>query len=366
MNGITRIRHSHMALPLLIVFSVIASCQAGVPDGSPVREEEMDVSRDDVRLSGTLTLPVGEGPFPVVVLISGSGPQNRDWDFDWNGEYLMGRIFANDLARHRIAVFRYDDRGTGKSTGQGEDIRDLTQDVLSIVESLRKKTVIGPVGLCGHSLGAAVALHTAAACDGIDFLILLSPPLVTGKEIMLAQAREMPDMYRSSKEQTNEEASLDGMEFVRSIADVSGDDQTREKAISIFVKIFRYHSANSTADDQSTSNDAEERLRKDAQNLVEHFRSPGNQFFLHYDPVSDLKGVACPIAVLFGEGDRHVKLDVNLKPLLDGVTQSTISNFTLKVVPEINHFYTCPPHRTKGQMYPGVTDFLGRWILNSI
>ncbi len=57
---------------------------------------------------------------------------------------------------------------------------------------------------------------------------------------------------------------------------------------------------------------------------------------------------------------------MNLKPLLDGVTQSTISNFTLKVIPEINHFYTCPPHRTKGQMYPGVTDFLGRWVLNSI
>jgi pimeloyl-ACP methyl ester carboxylesterase len=211
MNSITQIRHRRMTLPLLIVFSVMAWCQAGVPDGSPVREEEMDVSRDDVRLSGTLTLPVGEGPFPVVVLISGSGPQNRDWDFDWNGEYLMGRIVANDLARHGIAVFRYDDRGTGKSTGQGEDIRDLTQDVLHIVESLQKKTVIGPVGLCGHSLGAAVALHTAAACDGIDFLILLSPPLVTGKEIMLAQAREMPDMYRSSKEQTSEEASLDGM-----------------------------------------------------------------------------------------------------------------------------------------------------------
>lgn len=278
----------------------------------------------------------------------------------------MGRIVANDLVRRGIAVFRYDDRGVGKSTGEGEDIRLLTQDVTCILNHLKKNPAIGKIGFCGHSLGAEVALHATADGAPADFLILLSAPFVTGKDIMMAQAQEMPDMYRSSKTQSNEEASRDGMEFVRSIAENPLNDSSRAKAISIFEKIFRYHFEDASDEERRKEGDIEKRIRTDANNLVDHFLSPESQFFLHYDPVSDLKKVSCPIAVLFGEGDRHVKKNVNIKPLLGGVGESIVPSFTLKIVPEINHFYTAPAYRANGEMYPGVTDFISRWIVDTL
>jgi uncharacterized protein len=364
---VVKIISNPYSIPLsLIVLSLSPFCNYCVCAEASIRAEEMIVSHNDIHLSGTLTLPPGEGAFPTVILISGSGPQNRDWDFDWNGEYLMGRRVANDLATSGIAVFRYDDRGVGQSTGEGEDIRELSQDVACILERLRKNPAIGKIGLCGHSLGAEVALRTAVDCPSIEFLILLSSPFITGAEIMRAQAQEMPDMYRSSKEQTNEDAIRAGVEFVQCIAANPPSDASRTKAIALFEKIFRYHLSNSSEEERRKVGDVEKRIREDAINLVEHFLSPSSQFFLHYNPVDDLKKIKCPVAALFGEGDQHVKRSVNLKPLLDGVRESSIRDFTLKVVPEINHFYTASPYRSKGEMYPGVTQFMSQWILNSI
>ena len=111
--------------------------------------------------------------------------------------------------------------------------------------------------------------------------------------------------------------------------------------------------------------DIEKRIDEDAKNLVNHYLSPESQFFLQYNPVSDLKKVICPVVALFGEGDQHVKISVNLKPLLHGLAEFTPHDFTLKIVPKINHFYTCPPYRTKGDMYPGVTEFISRWVINT-
>lgn len=326
----------------------------------------MIVRRDDIQLSGTLTLPPGAGPFPTLVLISGSGPQNRDWDFDRNGEYVMGRIIAADLSRNGIAVFRYDDRGVGQSTGEGEDIRQLSQDVLSVVQSLRDIPEIGKIGLCGHSLGGEAALRAAAENKQIDFLVLLSTPFITGEDIMLAQANDMPDMYRSSESQTNEEASRDGVDFVRAIAANPPNNQNRQNAIRLFQKIFRRQIETRKEEERRDIGDLDKRILDDATNLVNHFLSPESQFFLHYNPVADLKKVECPLVVLFGEGDQHVKLHMNMKPFLEGAAESKIRSLSVKIIPDINHFYTAPPYRSKGEMYPGVTEFISHWIQNSI
>lgn len=366
MKAVKFISNSYFIPLSFILLSLASFCNFSVCKEASIRAEEITVSHNDIRLSGTLTLPPGKGPFPTVVLISGSGPQNRDWDFDWNGEYLMGRMVANDLAQNGIAVYRYDDRGVGQSTGEGEDIRELSKDVACIVEELRKNPAIGKIGLCGHSLGAEVALHTAVDCPSIQFLILLSSPFITGADIMRAQAQEMPDMYRSSKEQTNEDASRDGVEFVQCIAENPPSESSRAKAIALFEKIFRNHFANASEEERREVGDVEKRVREDAKNLVEHFFSPEFQFFLHYNPIDDLKKIQCPVVALFGEGDQHVKISVNLKPLFDGVAESRLRDFTLKIVPEINHFYTAPPYRSKGEMAPGVSQFMSRWILNSI
>src|SRR4029079_17313111 len=117
---------------------------------------EEDVTFDskakDVKLAGTFTKPKGDGPFPAVALITGSGPQDRD-------ESLMGHkpflVIADYLTRKGIAVLRYDDRGIGKSTGKfsGATSKDFADDAAGAVDYLRGRKDVSKIGLMGHSEG---------------------------------------------------------------------------------------------------------------------------------------------------------------------------------------------------------------------
>ncbi|MCR4374320.1 MAG: alpha/beta fold hydrolase, partial [Acidobacteria bacterium] len=121
----------------------------------PYRSEPLSVTNGAVTLSGTLTMPPGPGPFPAVVLITGSGGQNRDKDIF--GFKVFG-VLADHLTRHGIAVYRYDDRGVGESTGRiaTSTTADFADDALAGIARLAAMPDIDParIGLIGHSEGA--------------------------------------------------------------------------------------------------------------------------------------------------------------------------------------------------------------------
>ena len=156
----------------------------------PYRSEDVTYENKagGVKLAGTLTIPAGEGPFPAVVLITGSGPQDRD-------ESLLGHkpflVLADHLTRLGIAVLRVDDRGVGGSTGStaNSTSEDFAGDVLTGLDFLkaRKEIDVKRVGLIGHSEGGIIAPMVAARSQDIAFIVLMAGTGVTGQEILTAQ-----------------------------------------------------------------------------------------------------------------------------------------------------------------------------------
>ena len=150
-------------------------------------EEVQVVSAGDVTLAGTLTRPRGNSPVPAAVLITGSGPQDRD-------EALMGHkpfhVLADHLTRQGVAVLRLDDRGVGDSTGSFATAtsEDFADDALAAVAFLAGRNGIGPIGLIGHSEGGLVAPMAANRSDHVAFVILLAGPGLTGEEILYRQS----------------------------------------------------------------------------------------------------------------------------------------------------------------------------------
>ncbi|MBR5101851.1 MAG: alpha/beta fold hydrolase, partial [Muribaculaceae bacterium] len=155
----------------------------------PYTEEEVTFSHDGMTLAGTLTLPAEGGKYPAVVLVTGSGPQDRD-------ETIMGhkpfRLIADYLTRRGIAVLRYDDRGVGgSSTATGSETTiDLAQDALAAVRYLRNRADIdaSKVGIIGHSEGGLIAMINAAEHpEEVAFIVSLAGPAIKGKDMMIAQ-----------------------------------------------------------------------------------------------------------------------------------------------------------------------------------
>jgi alpha/beta superfamily hydrolase len=156
----------------------------------PYIEEEVSYrAAADVTLAGTLTKPQDKGPFAAVLLITGSGPQDRN-------EELMGHkpflVLADDLTKRGIAVLRVDDRGVGASTGSrdGATSEDFAGDALAGVAYLRTRSDIDGrrIGLIGHSEGAMVAALAAAKSKDVAFIAMLAGPGMKRSELLLLQA----------------------------------------------------------------------------------------------------------------------------------------------------------------------------------
>jgi dipeptidyl aminopeptidase/acylaminoacyl peptidase len=147
------------------------------------REVHLPGGAPDVTLAGTLSVPSRQGPHPAVVLMSGSGPQDRD-------ESVPGltikpfALVADGLARAGIAVLRYDDRGVGGSTGDhaAAGIDDFTADATAAVRWLRDRAEVDPtrVGVLGHSEGGIYAAHIAADDPDVAFVVGLAPVARSG------------------------------------------------------------------------------------------------------------------------------------------------------------------------------------------
>lgn len=156
--------------------------------------EEVLIKNGEILLSGTLTLPKNvENNFPIVILASGSGPQNRDCDILGHKSFL---VIADYLARNGIACLRFDDRGTGKSTGvyQLASLEDFASDVKACVTYLKKDPRFGKnsIGIAGHSEGGMHALIAARKNKHVKFIIELASIGTSGREVLIEQQYLIP------------------------------------------------------------------------------------------------------------------------------------------------------------------------------
>jgi dienelactone hydrolase len=155
-----------------------------------VREVSFKNKKQNITLYGTLTIPKGKGPFPAVVLISGSGPQDRNSEIFGHKPFF---VLSDHLTKNGIAVLRYDDRGTGKSEGEFKKCTspDLAEDAEYAFEFLKdQKSIDGKrVGLVGHSEGGMLAPMISVRNKDVAFEVLIAGPVIPIDSLMYEQAR---------------------------------------------------------------------------------------------------------------------------------------------------------------------------------
>ncbi len=334
----------------------------------PYKQEEITFTNDGNTFSGTYTYPSennsGVPGFPAVILITGSGPQNR------NEEILGFKLFeviADHLTRNGIAVLRYDDRGVGGSTGKTVDestTMDFAGDVLAAVSYLKSRGDVHSIGLLGHSEGGIVAPITAVNSPDVQFIILMAGTGVKGIDIIKEQSKLIMKADNSSKEEIDGyqkmiDAIYDAIKNNQSLDKVK--DQIKNSILDNFEDIPKEQRKN-IKNKQQYANDV-------AEMTVAQFGSTWMRYFLTYDPAPMLAKVSCPVLVLFGGKDMQVPPKQSEKPIVDALTKGGNQEFVVEIFPSANHLFqdavTGSPSEyanLKKEFVPGFLDKITEWI----
>ena len=284
----------------------------------PYRSEPVAIvnAAGRVVLDGTLTVPEGKGPFPAVVLITGSGPQNRDEEIFGHKPFL---VLADHLTRRGIAVLRYDDRGVGKSTGSfaSATSEDFAGDAWTAWQTLSARPEIDAkrLGLLGHSEGGLIAPMLAASHGEIAFVVMLAGTGVTGEQVMLAQAAAI--MKASGAPAETIAANTDLQKQVFAIL-------REETSMARIVERLGAIPAGS---------------KEASAALVKQSASPWLRFFATYDPAPALAKVRCPVLAIAGERDLQVLSAQNLPAIGAALAQGGNQNHTVLELPGLNHLF---------------------------
>lgn len=300
----------------------------------PYSEEEVvfENKQAGVRLAGTLTMPKrGKGGFPAVVLISGSGAQNRD-------EELMGHkpflVIADYLTRHGIAVLRFDDRGTGASSGdfQSATSLDLSFDAEAAVHYLltRKEINGRRIGLIGHSEGGSIAPMIAARSADVAFIVLLAGTGIPGSELLLLQ-----DEALNRAAGMGEEDLQALVAFYRSAFNLVLQSPPEEVRQPVLAERLRELVANYPAAKEGAGGNDEMFVNS----LATQLASPWMQYFLKYNPALELEKVKCPVLSLNGEKDLQVPAKANQTAIAAALAKGGNRAVTIKEFPGLNHLF---------------------------
>lgn len=282
----------------------------------------------EVTIAGTLSIPKNAKNFPTAILISGSGPQNRDEEFMTHKPFL---VLADHLTRNGIAVLRYDDRGYGASTGDHNlaTSADFATDVKAAISYLKSREDMDPeqIGLIGHSEGGLIAPLVAAEIP-MNFMVLLAGPGVTGEQISLQQIELLGNLQGGDGEAINNEKAV--MQGIFELIKNNGDDlDILRNKLEVYIT-HQLEKNKVVLEDMSK----EEYTKRQVAQLTR----PWLRYFLSYDPSVTLAKVNCPVLALNGGKDVQVgpqNLEVIKKALVEGGnTQVTIKEFD-----DMNHLF---------------------------
>ena len=270
-------------------------------------------------LVGTLTIPKGEGPFPAMVLVSGSGQQDRD-------EELMNHrpfwVIADYCALHGIAVLRYDDRGIGGSTGEVENATsmDFSYDAEAAFDYLRNRKEINAskVGILGHSEGGVINFMVSARRPEVAFLVSLAGPSVNGIEVLKDQQAAILRASGMSEEMVQFNGNANAQMF--DIIEASND---REEADSLLRQLVKGWGYNEELTEQTVS----------------QMTMPWMYYFLKYDPTEAIVKTNCPALLLNGSKDLQVIASQNLPGYEKIIAEYGKTNLILRELPDLNHLF---------------------------
>jgi pimeloyl-ACP methyl ester carboxylesterase len=289
-----------------------------------------DNSQNKVSLSGTLTLPDSTGIFPAIILIAGSGPNDRD-------ETIFGHkpfyVISDYLTRNGFAVLRYDKRGVGKSTGDYSKatISDFVTDASNALEYLKSRKGIdsSKIGMLGHSEGGIIAPMVASKSSDVKFMVLLAAPGTKGIEIVLDQ-NENSLKHQGIEPETINRLQLTNREIFESLLVWSGSENDRTalrdrlsylwEQLPILIKLKL---------------EKEPYLRAQFNAMI----TPGYRSFLSTDPKDYLSLVSCPVLAINGENDVQVPALKNLEAIKHHIQKGGNYKVETKSYPLLNHLF---------------------------
>ncbi len=323
------------------------------------REVVFENKKAGVKLSGTLTLPKGEGRVPAVLLVSGSGPQDRDETILGHKPFL---VLADHLTRRGVAVLRYDDRGVGKSTGAYAKgtTADFADDARAGIAFLKGHARIdaGRVGLLGHSEGAIIGALLGASKD-VGFLVLLAGSALPGTDIVYSQGQALAKAAGASASQQKQQGVFHKLGFAALKKHEDNKKAWEEFRGGMSAELEKAGVKGETAD----------AVLKALEPEFGKMASPWFRHFLAHDPRPSLRRVGCPVLALVGEKDLQILPGENLPELRKAFEEAKNKDATVKEVAGVNHlFQTCKTGalseyvKIEETFAPAALELIGEWV----
>ena len=296
-----------------------------------VEEVTFNNTKDNISLAGTLTYSNTSGKFPVVILITGSGAQDRNEELFNHKPFA---VIADDLTKKGIAVLRYDDRGVGKSTGdfQSSSTEDFANDVRSAIEFLKTRPEIDQtkLGLIGHSEGGMIAPMVAANNAAVKFIVLMAGPGTLIDELLVEQST------RYSKLQGVDDATIATNTVIQKstyafIKNYKANDF--EKDFSAFLK------TEMSKLPENVKPQTEEDLNESVKNQVDAINTKWFLYFIKYNPAINLSKLKCGVLAINGSLDFQVPAKANLKAIENALKAAKNKNFKIVELAGLNHLF---------------------------
>lgn len=349
-NAIRGVFKQGITIPLLLTRTTEDECKLYRPqEPKPpfvYNSREVTFSHDGITLAGTLTTPMWGYRYPAVVLVSGSGAQNRD-------EEIMGHkpfaVIADYLTRAGFAVLRYDDRGVGGSSKGGHDdtTLDYSKDAIAAIDFLRTQSEIDStrIGVIGHSEGGTIAFICAAErSDDIAFVVSLAGCVVRGRDLMVTQNRMIAEL---SGQQLTEEIE-------RSIVSIFDAIDTIREKDALALKLTEIMTEAGIAD---------------AHKQIKMMTSPWYASFIRLNPEKYIRQMKCPVLALNGEWDVQVNAQQNLDALKSIYPKAEIKSYA-----KVNHMFQEVPSYEQSMGYgaisqtfsPKVLEDMTKWIIGVV
>ena len=275
----------------------------------------------EVNLSGTLSIPNGKGPFPAVILVSGSGPQNRDSEIFGHKPFA---VQADYYSSRGIAVLRYDDRGVGKSTGdfQSATTKYFASDAATTFNFLKNRPEINSkkIGLLGHSEGGVIAHMVASEQSDVAFVVMLAGPGQNGAELMITQKSLIESKMGIAKEDIEKGKTVFGGAY-NIVTAFPNDNDLSDTLENYFDKAFE-----GQLDD------------KTKMAIVAQINTPWMLGFLRNQPSTYLAKVNCPVFAINGSLDLQVPPQ-NLKLVKKEIEKNGNKKVVIKEYAGLNHLF---------------------------
>ena len=307
----------------------------------PYNDEEVTFENKsaNITLTGSFTYPKGEGKFPAVVLVTGSGPQDRDESLMNHKPFL---VISDYLTRNGIAVLRFDDRGIGKSKGNFTTAtsEDFATDALAAVEYLksRKEVDSKKIGVAGHSEGGIIAPMCAVNSNDVHFIVMIAGTGVTGKEIILLQAKLISQASGVSEEKINKDNNISEKAY-NIVLNETDNDKAEKQLNALYDEIYP-----TLSDEEKKEADSQKPMMAQQ---IKQILSPWFRFFLKYDPRPTLENITVPVLAINGGKDVQVDPKQNLPEIEKALKAGGNKNFKIVELPGLNHLFqkckTCTP-----------------------